>query len=251
MDDPKMPAIPTLKQVIKKIVFKSRFEDGLYSSHIAAFFDDPRFARAYSLGESTGSWHGAKLRWRVYTCCWAAEHALSLPGDFVECGVNRGGFARAIIDYVGFDRHPRDFYLLDTFCGDPQVAKVNQNDYSECFEDAKATFAPFANVHLIRGRIPSSLPQVPSSSVAFLSIDLNNPLPEVASLRYFWPKLSSGAIAVLDDYAYSVHYAPQKAAIDSLGRELGFTVMTLPTGQGLIIKSGAGKPEAGPRSVSL
>jgi hypothetical protein len=34
--------------------------------------------------------------------CWAAPDAKSIPGDFVECGVNRGGMARAVMECVNF-----------------------------------------------------------------------------------------------------------------------------------------------------
>jgi hypothetical protein len=46
----------------------------------------------------------------------------------------------------------------------------------------------------------------------------------------------TGGIVLLDDYAYSEEYAMQKKLIDELGHELAFAVITLPTGQGLIIK---------------
>lgn len=51
----------------------------------------------------TGSWNGSDLRWRVYTACWAAKHASVIPGDFVECGVNRGGMSLAVMEYIDFN----------------------------------------------------------------------------------------------------------------------------------------------------
>src|SRR5215813_9521487 len=78
------------------------FEDGLLTDteHSAAFFEDEKFIRAYQLGASTNSWLGRSVRWRALVACWAGRHAALLPGDFVECGVNRGGLSRAIVDYV-------------------------------------------------------------------------------------------------------------------------------------------------------
>lgn len=40
-----------------------------------------------------------------------------LQGDFVECGVNTGAYAIAIINYINFDELDKKFYLLDTFEG--------------------------------------------------------------------------------------------------------------------------------------
>jgi hypothetical protein len=71
-------------------------------------------------------------RWRVYTACWAASHAVNLPGDFVECGVNRGGMALTIMEYLNFNSLGKRFFLLDTYCGSPQgsqAAPVNHGQY--------------------------------------------------------------------------------------------------------------------------
>ena len=70
-------------------------QDGLATVANADFLNDPRFHEAYRLGEQTGSWGNARNHWRVYVLCWAADKASRLEGDFVECGVYRGGFARA------------------------------------------------------------------------------------------------------------------------------------------------------------
>jgi len=47
----------------------------------------------------------------------AADKASRLGGDFVECGVNRGGYSRAVMHFVDFPRLGKTFYLLDTFHG--------------------------------------------------------------------------------------------------------------------------------------
>ena len=210
----------------------------MVTTHEAGFLRDPRFESAYAAGASTGSWHGTQLRWRVYTCCWAAHHALHLRGDFVECGVNRGGISRAVMEYVDFGKtNERVFWLLDTFRGDPDVAGVNQSDYSECYDDVVRTFSSFPNVRIVRGRVPETLSRVTSERLSYVSIDLNSAQPSLEVLRHFWERLVPGAAVVLDDYAYSRHYRDQKEGFDALGVELGFAVLTLPTGQGIIIKS--------------
>jgi O-methyltransferase len=208
------------------------------TSHVADFLHDAAFVSAYQKGVETGSWHGQGVRWRTYTACWAAQHALTLNGDFVECGVNRGGTSRAIVDFVNFSsRNDRRFFLLDTFKGAEDTASVNQNEYQECYEDVITTFAPFPNVKIIRGRVPDTLSQVGSEEVCYLALDMNNAAPEIAALKFFWNKLVKGAIVILDDYAYSESYRSQKEAFDVLGVELGFSVFTMPTGQGMIVKS--------------
>jgi O-methyltransferase len=226
-----------VKKMLGSLLSFRYFEDGMGTTHLADFLEDSRFQKAYRLGVGTGSWHGCELRWRAYNACWAAKQTLRLDGDFVECGVNRGGLSRVVIDYVDFASSNRRFFLLDTYKGHPDVASPNRNDYQECYEDVLRTFAPFSNVRVIRGSVPETLSLVDSDQICYLSIDMNHPTPEVAALRFFWPKLVLGAIVLLDDYSFSEHYRPSKTAMVSLGQELDFCILTMPTGQGLIIKT--------------
>ena len=68
-----------------------------------------------------------------------------------------------------------------------------------------------------------------------MHIDLNVAEAEVASLKFLWPLLTVGAIILLDDYAYA-NRVEQQEKMDLLGEELGFEVLTLATGQGIIKK---------------
>ena len=89
---------------------------------------------------------------------------------------------------------------------------------------------------IVRGTVPATPPRVPSSKVAYLSIDMNVAEPEVAALEFFWEKLVPGAFVILDDYGYGKAYHRQKEAINKLVARLGVSVLLLPTGQGLIVK---------------
>jgi hypothetical protein len=77
---------------------------------------------------------------------------------------------------------------------------------------------------------------VTAERVAFLHIDLNCAAPEVAALEYFWPRLEVGAPVLLDDYAY-MGYRHQKLAMDRLAGRLGVAIASLPTGQGLLVRT--------------
>jgi hypothetical protein len=90
-------------------------QDGLRSIHNHDFMSDPAFVRAYQRGVQAASdyhWH-----WRVHVGLWAARLAVRLPGDFVECGTNRGFLSSAIMKDLDWDKTGRRFYLLDTFSG--------------------------------------------------------------------------------------------------------------------------------------
>ena len=91
-------------------------QDGLTSIHNHEFMNDKRFVAAYQRGIAAAgqdySWH-----WRVHIGLWAAHTAAQLPGDFVECGVNRGFMSSSIMEYLDWDRVGKHYYLLDTFQG--------------------------------------------------------------------------------------------------------------------------------------
>lgn len=220
-------------------------EDGLVTQHNADFMKDERFARAYKLGESTNSWNGWQTHWRSHVACWAADRAKALAGDFVECGVNKGAISLMVMEYIGFAAmKDRKFYLLDTYEGladeyltDEERAegRAEKMKYEPCFDVVQKTFSRFENVVLVKGAIPDSLPQAAPEKVCYLSIDMNNVTPEIAAAEYFWDRMVSGAAMLLDDYGWLGHQA-QKRAFDDFARHRNAPLLSLPTGQGLIIK---------------
>lgn len=218
-------------------------QDGLATVHNADFMTEPRFAAAYAAGKATGSWTFGDLTWRAYIVCWAAERGAALDGDFVECGVNRGGYARAVIEYVGFAALDKTFWLLDTYEGlveqyispEEHELGVRAGEYEPCYDAVLKTFAPFPNVRIVKGAVPGTLPEVTSERIAFLSLDMNTRDPEIAAAECFWDRLTSGAAIVLDDYGWRKHLE-QKHAFDEFARHCGVAVLSLPTGQGVILK---------------
>jgi O-methyltransferase len=218
-------------------------QDGLATTHSAPFMDDPRFNEAYAAGKATGSWTFGDLHWRAHVVCWAAQRGVSLDGDFVECGVNRGGYALTVMKYVNFETLPKTFYLLDTYDGlveryispEEEARGVRAGEYEPCHEAVTRTFSPYPNVEIVKGPVPDTLPLAETERVAFLSIDMNTRDPEIAAAEHFWDRLTSGAAIVLDDYGWRKH-KEQRRAFDGFALERGVQVLALPTGQGLILK---------------
>lgn len=217
------------------------------------FLENPRFVDAHQAGLNAGlefKWPGTEnvidMPWRVHIACWAASHAVRIPGDLVECGVHTGGLSLAVCRYVDFNQTGKRFWLFDTFSGIPEDQMgederphrgfENETYYREdSFDRAQRNFAPYPRAHLVRGRVPDILGSVDIEAVSYLSLDMNIAAPEVAALEFFWPKLSVGAIVLLDDYGWT-HYRPQKVALDAFASQQNVEIATLPTGQGLLIK---------------
>lgn len=209
-----------------------------------------RFQSAYAKGTKSGhkfAEEGAEfhIEWRVHVILWAAGLGIKLEGDFVECGVNTGIYSLSIADYYEFSSSGRKFYLFDTFCGTPED-QMNEEElgkrpgdnalrYPDCYDLARKNFEPYPNMHLVRGRVPDTLADAGVGDVAYLSIDMNVAQAELEAIKYFWPKLVPGAPVVLDDYGWADHRS-QKVVMDQFAQEVGVQILTMPTGQGLIIK---------------
>lgn len=222
-------------------------QDLLYTFHNADFIKDPLFIETYALVKKVDEGHLLKnedIQWRIHVLCWAAFHAKHLEGDFVDCGVSTGLFARGVINYVDFQKLNKKYYLLDTFCGmDPRYSSpyemqrneiIGYNKKIGVYEKVKETFSGF-DVEIIKGAIPDTFSQVKTEKVCYLSVDMNCVMPEIAALEFFWDKMVSGGIIILDDYGYP-GCIEQKTAHDSFARSKNVQVLSLPTCQGMIIK---------------
>jgi len=209
------------------------------------WYENKQFQKAYQLSKDTDSWN-VDFPWRAYIIYWYAKYAMKLEGDFVECGVNRGAFARGLIEYANFASNPsKRMILFDTFEGivPEQLTKEEQHQlnknkgyksYGDTYEFVKETFKEF-NVEIIKGIVPESLGKVVIDKIAYLSVDMNCVYPERAALSFFWPKIVSGGVIILDDHGH-LGYEKQKQSNDQFFAEKGLEVLCLPTGQGLIIK---------------
>ena len=87
----------------------------------------------------------------------------------------------------------------------------------------------------MEGSVPQVLNDLNVEKVAFLHLDMNNAVPEMAALDFFWDNLVPGGIILMDDYAYN-GYRNQKLGLDKIAIKKGVKIASLPTGQGLLIK---------------
>lgn len=242
------------KSVLKRFKYKPFYgtytADGLsVKTKNTSFLQDPGFNSAWEFAEEANK-NGWKnqvpdIRWRAHIACWAASHGLRLGGDFVECGVHTGILSLTILHYLKDRARTKKFWLFDTFDGIPlehvpekEKAKAmafNNDLYFDCYDIAKHNFKKFDQAILVKGIIPDSFGNVDIEEVSYLSLDLNNSYAEIQSLDFFWNKLSSSAIVLLDDYG-GIGHEEQKTAIDRFAAKHDVPVAMLPTGQGIIIK---------------
>ena len=218
-------------------------QDGLWTYHAHCFLNDPQFQRAYQRGIQAASWDYG-WPWRVHVGLWVASVCARLDGAFVECGTGRGFMASAICEFLGWSE--REFFLFDTFQPNKVDESGIQHDdapklpiYADGPQAVAANFVEWPGVRLVVGKVPDTLnfPGTPHK-VACVHVDMNHPDAEVAAIHHFWPRLTLGGMLLLDDYGYAGFDESRKAA-DHAAQQLGFHILSLPTGQGLAIKQSA------------
>lgn len=215
------------------------------TKHNVSFMESPRFSAAYDasmLAARRDHWN-AGMHFRIHQALWCADVGLRLGGNFVELGTGRGmTFAAILTSIDDWNHRSTTAYLFDTFESAVINAGTGLQDaslgsspvYAESLTATRETFASWERVRLIPGLLPQSLQTVDVGRIGFLHIDLNTPSAEVESLRALWPRLLPGAPVLLDDYAH-VNSEPQYEAMNAVAAELGVSILTLATGQGLII----------------
>jgi hypothetical protein len=117
------------------------------------------------------------------------------------------------------------------------MQRLNETHYADpYFEKVAALFSDFPNVKLVQGILPESLKKQDLDIISYLSIDMNNAQAELGTIEILWDRIIKGGVVLLDDYAYGPEFLEQKKSWDTFAQSKKISILTLPTGQGLIIK---------------
>ncbi len=146
------------------------------------------------------------------------EHVLSnsIPGDFIETGVWRGGaciFMRAVL--AAHDVRDRTVWCADSFEGLPKPnAELYPADAGDehhthaplaiSLEEVKANFERYGlldeQVRFLKGWFKDTLPTAPIERLALLRLDGDMYESTMDALRALYAKVSVGGIVIVDDY---------------------------------------------------
>jgi hypothetical protein len=178
--------------------------------------------------------------WRILIYYFFVNQAVRLNGAYVELGVGKGAMSLTSIPIT--EMPFKSYYLIDkfdSFTVNSKTGRLNDTKmekiYASSFAEAKNNFSNLPQVNLIQGTLPGVLDEINLSPIAFLHIDLNAAEPEVNSLKKLWPLIMNNGYILLDDYCWGGR-KDQFEAMNKLATELKFEILSLPTGQGLIIK---------------
>ena len=142
-----------------------------------------------------------------------AHHVIDkgVEGDFIECGVWKGGMVTLLAKIIISRNQKRKIYALDSFHGLPPDLS-NYDTWPEwksgyfsdvCLVDvlhfwSDAGVLPV--IEVMAGWFKDTLPKLISKQFALVHIDCDIYKSTMTCLECLYPLLSSGGIMVIDDY---------------------------------------------------
>jgi O-methyltransferase len=176
---------------------------------------------------------------RLFATIMACRYVVDrdIEGDFVECGVWRGGNSIIAADVFKTMHSKKLVWLFDTFSGmtEPTAADVNwrgepadtkfrasrkQGHNSWCYAPIEEVQANFSKAGLLDGRVrfvkgdvaqtlanPAGLPD----SISILRLDTDWYESTRSELEALYPRLSRGGVLIIDDYG---HWGGARKAVD-------------------------------------
>ncbi len=175
---------------------------------------------------------------RIAAVCDAVRYVLNagIAGDYVECGVWRGGSSMAAaLTFLAQGSSDRRLHLFDTFTGmsAPSEHDLRAGDLTSAasllegsgdaekiwckagIEDVAANMAstgyPQDRIALCKGMVEDTLPAQAPDRIAILRLDTDWYESTRHELEHLWTRLSPGGVLIIDDYGY---WAGARKAVD-------------------------------------
>ncbi len=146
-----------------------------------------------------------------------------VPGDFVECGVWRGGSMMAVaLTLVDLGVTDRDLHLFDTFTRTPDpgeedvdISGVRAADIIDELRTAEAfRYLPMAEVeqlvvdtgypakglHFVPGLVEETIPDAAPAAIALCRLDTDWYASTAYELEHLWPRIAPRGVLLIDDY---------------------------------------------------
>ncbi len=186
---------------------------------------------------------------RLYALYQATRYIVTkgIAGDFVECGVWRGGsmmLCAYLLNKAGAT--DRQLYLYDTYAGMSEPTEVDvsihhesardewqsaqQNQITDwCFaslsevrDNMRRTGYPEDNIQLVQGKVEETIPSQAPTRIALLRLDTDWYESTRHELRHLYPRLEPSGVLIIDDYGY---WQGARQATDEYFAEAGAPVL--------------------------
>lgn len=223
-------------QVLRSLGYKLiKYVDNTDPKVSAPDITDPIFLKAYLLAQP----YTATSIHRMYSLYTAVQYVIknNIPGDFVECGVWKGGSSMMIAStLLSLGVKDREIYLYDTFEGmaPPEAVDVDlkgrtaefllsgqdKQAYDEniCYSpidevqrNMSFTGYPAKHIHYVKGFVEDTIPGTLSERIALLRLDTDFYSSTKHELEHMFPILERRGILIIDDYG---HWEGARKAVD-------------------------------------
>ena len=174
-------------------------------------------------------------RRRLYMLFQLGRFAATLPGDFAECGVYRGGSALLLSALKPADRV---LYLFDSFEGMPDTDATRDHhrpgDFSETsIEHVRQLLSASSGVNFRKGFFPATTSGLEAVTFSVVHIDFDIYRSMLDACEFFYPRLVRGGCILFDDYG-SPSCPGAKQAVREFCSANHTREIYLPTGQALL-----------------
>jgi hypothetical protein len=180
---------------------------------------------------------------RIHALIEAVRYILTndIPGDFVECGVWRGGSMMTIaLTLLSEQVSERELYLFDTFEGMPKpderdvdfkgVPSIDRFNKSRLTDDSSTwanapqeavqqamslTQYPDERIHYVKGLVEDTIPTQAPQSIALLRLDTDWYRSTKHEMDHLYQRVSPNGVVIVDDYG---HHKGSQQAVDEYFR---------------------------------
>jgi O-methyltransferase len=181
--------------------------------------------------------------WRCYELWSLLGELAEIPGAVVEVGVWRGGSGALMAARMARLGLPETVYLCDTWEGvvktgpdDIYYHDGKHDDSSQAIVEALVGRMGLTNVELLKGIFPDDTgDRVTADALRLVHVDVDVYQSAKDVFDWAWPRLSSGGVAVFDDYGFPACPGVTRFVDEQRGLADRLVVHNL-NGHGIVIK---------------
>lgn len=181
---------------------------------------------------------------RLYVFWQAIRNVSDMSGAVAEVGSFRGGSAYFIASsFKSLSGSEAEIHIFDTFEGHPADKITDSDPFHKAgqfdgtsYDDVRQYLSPFADLHVHKGEVSTSLPGLPDRSFRLVHIDTDLYQPTLECLAYFGQRLIAGGVCIIDDYASKKCPGVPKAVAEYLGAHGDFHAWDMRTEQLMLVK---------------
>lgn len=206
-----------------------------FSEFGRSYLEDEAFLAYYKRFMDPGNWHSLDRKYALNELLKQVRH---IGGDIAECGAYKGASAFLMCRALGTSSSL--VHLFDSFEGLAEPLSIDgtywrKGSLSTGEQALRDTLAGFENYRVYKGWIPERFHEVDSFTFRFVHIDVDLFEPTRDSLQFFYPRLASGGMMLLDDHGFRSCPGATKAA-EEFFADKPEELSLLPTGQAFTIK---------------